>query len=110
MFLEGKTGDHLPGLLRRAHQDVPQKALTGILVVRCDAEGFHQFADGADDLVRLFVFDEAVLHGHYIMRACAVHAGDDVAPPVACQHSVRFVAVMEGIFHADDGLYPAEGA
>lgn len=93
---------------RRPDQDVPHQARARVLPVRPDLEFAQQPPDRRDDRVRLLVLDQALVHGHDLMRPHAVDARDHVAAAVPGKDRMRLVAVVEGILHPHDVLHRAE--
>ena len=93
-----------------AHQDMAQEAVSGILIEYLHFEGWKKFTDRSDDLIRLFVLDQACLHRENRVGSLFVYAGDDTAFPVAGHDCMDLVPVMERVVHADDLLNPAERA
>jgi len=100
----------LPCGMGGAHQDMAQEAVSGILIEYLHFEGWKKFTDRSDDLIRLFVLDQACLHRENRVGSLFVYAGDDTAFPVAGHDCMDLVPVMERVVHADDLLNPAERA
>ena len=69
-----------------------------------------KFTDRSDDLVRLFVLDQACLHRENRVGSLFIYTGDDMTFPVAGHDCMDLVPVMERVVHADDLLDPAERA
>ena len=62
------------------------------------------------DLVRLFVLDQACRHRENRVGSLFIYTGDDTTFPVAGHDRMNLVPVMERVVHADDLLNPAEWA
>ena len=83
-----------------------QETLHGHVVEGAEFEALGQFAHGDDDLVRLFVLDEATVHRHNLVGGGLVDTGDDLAVLLA-KGGLHLVAVVVGAVHADDLVHVA---
>ncbi len=111
---------HLARLVAHPHHGVTHEAGAGVLIVGLHAPAGHDVADGQGDALGRFVLDGTGIGGNEAMAARCVHAREDVvagqpgiaALPLAAG-SPRFplggrigrddlVAVVEGLFHADN--------
>ena len=90
------------------HQDMTQETVSGILIEYLHFEGGKKFTDRSDDLVRLFVLDQACLYRENRVGSLLVYSGDDPSFPVADHDRMNLVPVMERVVHADDPLDLAE--
>lgn len=102
--------EDLPAAPAAPHEHVPQRAAAGFLVIGTDLEALEQAADRDNDLVCDRVLDHAVADRHDPVRGRLVHARDDLPLPIDAESGLHLVAVVVGIFHADDLLHVAEAA
>ena len=98
----------LPRDVGGADQDVPQEATAGELVVHADLVAGQPGDDGLDDAVGPLVLDQAAADGHDPVGAHGIYAAVGEAALIGAEHRVHLVAVVEGIFHPDDGLHRAQ--
>ena len=80
-----------------------------MLVINGPWERRKKVDDRCNDLVGLFVFDQAVPDRNNMMGSCCINTGNRFARAVEREDSMNFIAVMLWIFHPDDRLYTAVG-
>ena len=82
-----------------------EEALLGHLIIGKQLEAFHQPSDGANDLIRFRILDQAVIYRYDSMGAVLIHPGNDLL--ISCQRKGggNLVAVVIRDFHTDDRLY-----
>ena len=85
-----------------------QEAAAAALVKDLDFEIPQHVSDIHDDPVGNLILDQAVVHGDDAVAPRLVDAGDDMLLRVQTEGGADLVAVMRGVFHADDRLHMAE--
>ena len=55
----------------------------GHLIIGKQLEAFHQSSDGANDLIRFRILDQAVIYRYDSMGAVLIHPGNDLL--ISCQ-------------------------
>ena len=93
-----------------SHQNMAEEAISGVLIKYLHLERRKQFPDRSDDLIRLFILDQACFYRQNRMGSLFVDSGNDPAFPVSRHHRMNLISVMERIIHADDRLDLAERA
>ena len=67
----------------------------------------HNLLDSANNLLRLLVLDETSVGLDYAMRACGIHARENLTPAVGaalarCKRRCNLVAVVIRVVHAEN--------
>ena len=92
------------------HQHMPEPAAAAALIIHRDLEGRQHIADGENDFIRQFIFNQAALHRDDGVAAGLIDAADRLAPGVQPEGGMDLIAVVQGLVHADDLLHRAKPA
>ena len=106
----GRHQNHhdLPGSKTAFYQNMAEQAVSRVLIVGADLEGFQHAPDRSDDFVRLLILDPAGFHRNDPVTAHLVNAGDDISPSVPVKNCMDFVPIVIGLLHSFDGMDGAD--
>ena len=98
---------NLPCHMPDPNENMTQKPISAVFVIRTYFKGFQQSPYGYDNLICLPILNQTTVHRNNAMTLLLINSGNHLMPPVLTKCRMYFIAIIKWLLHGNNRFRPA---